>query len=378
MVNGVQRAALSAALCFASGLLPTPVAAQSLRDIKPSAPLVLKQQGSFFVGGRIVFSPSTGWDTIGLPQFSQGEITVDQMYVQFQVPMDVDRLPIVFVHGCCLSSKTWETTPDGRMGWFEYFTRKGFPTYLADQVGRARSGFDATPYNQVRAGQLPITDQAPMLMAGAPFVWQAFRFGPSLGVPWPDEQFPLNKIGELSKQAIPDLIMTTLVPRNPANLFPELGNPDSYLPTGIAMAKLAKDLGGAILVGHSESAGFPTQAAIKDPTGVRAIIQLETGCFANLTPAHIKILKKIPILIVEGDHYDTPRPPPECVTMRQQINAAGGDMTYLQLPSAGLFGNSHMFMQDKNNLKVADVLIKWIDKHVKRKGRDDDDDHHHH
>ena len=63
--------------------------------------------------------------------------------------------------------------------------------------------------------------------------------------------------------------------------------------------------------------------------------------------------------------------------MRQQINAAGGDMTYLQLPSAGLHGNSHMFMQDKNNLKVADLLIKWIDQHVKRKGRDDDDDDHH-
>ena len=24
----------------------------------------------------------------------------------------------------------------------------------------------------------------------------------------------------------------------------------------------------------------------------------------------------------------------------------------------------HMFMQDKNNLQVADVIIRWIDEHV--------------
>ena len=67
-----------------------------------------------------------------------GEITVNQMYVQYQVPPNGDRhVPVVMVHGCCLSSKTWETTPDGRMGWDEYFVRRDRPVYLADQVSRA-------------------------------------------------------------------------------------------------------------------------------------------------------------------------------------------------------------------------------------------------
>ena len=60
--------------------------------------------------------------------------------------------PIGIVHGCCLSTKSWQTTPDGRMGWDEYFVRQGFDTYMIDQVGRARSGFDATAYNMVRTG----------------------------------------------------------------------------------------------------------------------------------------------------------------------------------------------------------------------------------
>jgi hypothetical protein len=44
---------------------------------------VLKAQGSFCVCGRQIFSDAAGWDLIGLlGQFSSGDVTVDQMYVQ--------------------------------------------------------------------------------------------------------------------------------------------------------------------------------------------------------------------------------------------------------------------------------------------------------
>jgi hypothetical protein len=36
----------------------------------------------------------------------------------------------------------------------------------------------------------------------------------------------------------------------------------------------------------------------------------------------------------------------------------------LHLPVAGLLGNSHMLMQDKNNLQVADLILAWIERHV--------------
>ena len=29
-------------------------------------------------------------------------------------------------------------------------------------------------------------------------------------------------------------------------------------------------------------------------------------------------------------------------------------------------GNSHMIMQDKNNLQIADLILKWIDEQVGR------------
>ena len=73
------------------------------------------------------------------------------------------------------------------------------------------------------------------------------------------------------------------------------------------------------------------------------------------------------LLVVVGDHFDTPQPPPECTKEMQQIKAAGGDMTFIALPDAGLHGNSHMFMQDKNNLQVADIILDWIAHHVEKK-----------
>lgn len=268
------------------------------------------------------------------------------------------------MHGCCLSSKTWETTPDGRMGWYEYFTRRGYPTYLAEQSGRARSGFNTVGFNEVRLGQNPPASQPLVLMATAQFAWPIFRFGPKFGEPWPDQQFPMERVDELYKQVIPDLIMTQV-----PDLFAEFANPITTLPTVDNMAALAQELGGAVLVGHSQSSGFPTKAVLKGRPGIRGIVQLETGCFPKLDAEQIATLAKVPLLVVVGDHYDTPQPPPECVAEMEAVNKAGGDMTFIALPSLGMKGNSHMFMQDRNNLQVADVILKWIDEHVERRGR---------
>ena len=289
-------------------------------------------------------------------------MTVDQMYVQFQVPGTVKHTPIVFVHGCCLTSKTWETTPDGRMGWYEYFTRQGYPTFLAEQAGRGRSGFGGTIFNDVETGSKPLSAQPPVLLATYQFAWSVFRFGPEYGKVWPDEQYPMSYVSQMYKQVVPDMILTMV-----KSLAAQFSDPVTNDPTVLRMSELAQQLGGAILVGHSQSSYFPTQAAIKDPRGIKAIIQLETGCFSNLTADQIKTLSRIPMLIVVGDHFSTPQPAADCQTEMTQINDAGGDFTFLALPNAGLVGNSHMMMQDKNNLKVADLIQAWIETHVEHK-----------
>ena len=123
-----------------AGLLATAgsVQAQALKDVKtPEKPLVLKAQGSFYVGGEKVEQTQGELGDLG----PGGHITVNQMYVRYMVPQGGDgNVPVVMVHGATLTGKSWETTPDGRMGWDEYFVRQGHPVYVPDQVGRGRSG----------------------------------------------------------------------------------------------------------------------------------------------------------------------------------------------------------------------------------------------
>jgi hypothetical protein len=329
------------------------LAAASAAD-KPK-PLVIASQGSFFVGGESKTINQGG-------RGGAGEVTINQMYVQYQVPEKGDQhLPVVMVHGCCLSSKTWETTPDGRMGWDEYFVRKDRPVYLADQSSRARSGFDGSILNAVKSGATPPAQLPNVLMATHQTAWNVFRFGPSYGKPFADGQFPIEAADELYKQMIPDL--NSILP-----------NPN---PTWKNMAALAVQLKGAVLMGHSESGFFPEQAALIDPSGIRGMISIEMPCPTDLSAAQIGTLAKIPTMVMFGDHLDDVQGGianwgnsfKSCETFVQQVKAAGGDAEMMYLPKMGIKGNSHMLMQDRNNIQLADLILGWIDKHVEPKKR---------
>jgi hypothetical protein len=324
-----------------------------------SGPLVLKDSGSFFVGGALEQTDALSGNPNGPGGIGYGNsdvISVNQMYVQFEVPMaTAGNIPIIMIHGCCLTAKSWEDTPDGRMGWYEYFVRKHHAAYLPDQTSRARSGFDATSINEVRLGLRP-PDQLPNIFTfGRNSAWDLFRFGPRYPVVWPDEQFPIEAINEFAKQVIPDLNAT-------------LPNPN---PTYANLAQTAIIAGGAVVIGHSESGFFPEQAALTNSTGIRGMISIEGGC-PVLNQGQIANLSKIPVLFIFGDHLngsDVSAPlwtanVAGCRSLTNQINAAGGNAQFWYLPDLGLHGNSHMLMMDRNNLQIADLILAWIQKNV--------------
>jgi len=332
------------------------VSAQTTTSKKSPGPLTIKEQGSFFVGGENKTITQPGFGPNAPP--TSGEITVNQMYVQYQIPMKGEQhVPVVMVHGCCLSSKTWETTPDGRMGWSEYFLRKDRPVYLADQVSRARSGFDPTGFVDVRAGKSTPDKMPNILDATHQVAWTVFRFGPKYGEAFPDEQFPMQAMDELYKQMIPDLNST-------------LGQAPTA--TWKQMAALGVKLNGAILMGHSESGFFPEQAALIDPAGIKGNISIEMPCVTNFNASQLATLAKIPTLVMFGDHLGDVTGGPanwaqsfaSCNTFVDQLKKAGGDAQMMHLPAMGIKGNSHMLMQDKNSDQLADLVIAWIDRHV--------------
>jgi hypothetical protein len=340
--------AVAIAAVTLAALVSAPAYAQR-RDLQK--PLVVASQGSFFVGGE---KKSLGTVAGRGGPAPAGDVTVNQMYVSYQVPPGGERRwPVVMVHGCCLSSKTWETTPDGRIGWSEYFVRRGRAVYLADQVSRARSGFDASTFAAVRAGTQPPSALPAIIYASHQIAWTVFRFGPTYPQTFPDGQFPVEAVDELYKQMIPDL--NALLP--------------SPNPTWKNMAALAVRLKGAVLMGHSESGFFPQQAALIDPSGIRGMISIEQPCPADLTDAQVAALAKIPTLFMFGDHLGDVQGGPAnwaaslqgCEALTARMKAAGGDVQMMHLPKMGIKGNSHMLMQDRNNLDLADLILRWID-----------------
>ncbi len=55
------------------------------------------------------------------------------------------------------------------------------------------------------------------------------------------------------------------------------------------------------------------------------------------------------------------------------LNRHGGDAQLLRLPDIGVFGNTHFAMSDLNNVRVADLLSRYLaEKGLDRRGRGDD------
>src|SRR5262245_35577665 len=124
-----------------------------------TAPLVIEDQGSFFIGG---VQKVTDYATLPTPPAPGGppppapgphQITIGQMYVQFQIPEKkyATGWPVIMVHGSTHTGACLEATPDGREGWYPYFVRKGVPSYVVDQAGRGRSGFDESVLHEAEA-----------------------------------------------------------------------------------------------------------------------------------------------------------------------------------------------------------------------------------
>jgi pimeloyl-ACP methyl ester carboxylesterase len=336
--------------------------AQALKDVQtPNTPLVLKAQGSFFVGGDKVEQTQGELGDLG----SGGHITVNKMYVRYMVPQGGDgNVPVVMVHGATLTGKSWETTPDGRMGWDEYFVRRGHPVYVPDQVGRGRSGFNQAVFNNARAGSAPANSLPRWLRFSDENVWSNFRIGAKPGQPYPDTQFPVAALDELAKQGVPDVTFGGGVP-----------TPN---PTFKALADLASQVNGAVVMGHSQSGSFPLAAALLNPAAMKGLVLVEPGsCPANYTGEQIATLAKLPILVVFGDHRDTltgiealpswQTRYEACQALIGRLRTAGGQAQMLSPAEIGARGNSHMIMQDKNHLQIADLILKWMDERVSKR-----------
>ena len=312
--------------------------------------LELEDEGSFFVNGKSMRSEYPGASLATGPA-PAGNIMVNQMYVHFRIPAAKKGMPIVMVHGSQHTGMTYETTPDGREGWATWFVRQGHPVYVVDHSGRGRSGFDPTPVNAVRDGGADPKALPTFFLGPIDRAWSNFRFGPAYPTPFPNLQFPLEALDQYLSQLVPNS-ETTLAGggRNTIN----------------ALAALLDRIGPAVVMVHSQSGVYGLDVVRQRPNLVRALVSVEGGCETLTQEDAAAAFAKVPFISVWGDNsvgaksVNGDKRRNGCVQAASLIKGAGGNATFLLLPEAGIMGNSHMMMMDRNNLQVASLIRKWL------------------
>ncbi|MBQ0369669.1 alpha/beta fold hydrolase [Providencia rettgeri] len=324
-------------------------------------PLVISAQGSFAAGGSI--TTAAGTFNAKKPLEPAGQTYHgDHAAVFYQIPENPHKYPLIMLHGAGQSSRTWESTPDGREGFQNIFLRRGFSTYLVDQPRRGNAG-----RSSIEGTVTPQPDEQ---------LWfNQFRVGI-----WPeyfkDVQFSHDKeaLNQYFRQMTPN-----------TGLF------DTNVISDALSAVVDKS-GPAILFTHSQGGGPGWYTAIKN-NKVKAIVAFEPGsgfvfpenelpapmpsAFDTLKGEPVPIddfiaLTKIPIIIFYGDNI-----PDKPVTMpaqdswrvrlamarewRDVVNQHGGDVTVIHLPEMGIKGNTHFPFSDLNNTQIADLVSQFIE-----------------
>ena len=391
--------------------LTAPMAAQAPQKKFMAAPVTIEDQGSFFVGGMtkvtehaaIPFGPPGQTPPAPVPQ----QITIGQMYVQFQIPQRKSGpgWPVIMVHGSTHTGAALESTPDGREGWFPYFVRKGVSTYIVDQSGRGRSGFDHSVLHEAEArinagdpkaatGLIPnfgrITDNGAwtawfghLLPAGSNIATGTLiRHGdpadpekPADGRPHVAPRFPMDAVAEYYKQLVPNAEVTlpgsTCASCTPQNLSPA----NTWTPQNLAL--LVERLGGAIVATHSQSGimGHHMVRILKDRNNlhlVKGLITIEGGCSLPNSGLSAADFDAIPYLALKGDYTATSaqcQATVDAINARRSAKQGSARAEYLKLDEMGILGVTHMMMLDSNSNQIADLMIDWVAKHVPKAPR---------
>lgn len=334
------------------------------KAMKQRKPLQIAEQGIFSVGGVVLqsegtFNPEDLWEATGAGQ----TLHADHANVMYQIPVKADEAPMIFLHGYGQSRMGWMTTPNGRPGWSDYFLREGHSVFLVDQPRRGEAGTTSVPgiitnktldqrwYTQFRIGR-----------------WENNK-----SVVYEGSQFPNDdaSVDQFFRQMTPDTFMKT-----------DTGFDFDPVVVGKALATTVDEVTTKtgekpIVVTHSQGGG-PGWLAATYTNNIAGIIAIEPGNPPAAGSDAYKAIdeKKIPVVFYYGDYIDNGDPAISATAFWQgrrdnakkfaeEMNANGGNVTVIDLPKEGIYGNEHFIFQDKNSDEVEAHVEKWIKKNVK-------------
>jgi pimeloyl-ACP methyl ester carboxylesterase len=356
--------------------------------LNAAKPMVIARSGYFYVHG-------------GIDHTIPGAPYIGQMYVEFWIPQRLCcPYPVIMIHGNWQTGTNFTGTPDGREGWAQYFLRRGYAVYVVDQVARGRSphwtmshgsvgppDLDRVAYRFVAPKRYNRWPQAKLHTQwpgtgepGDPFFDQFYasqfpsiadnetsqrinrdscvslldKLGPSIVLTHSQS----GAYGWLIADARPKLVkaLISIEPngppvyetalKGPPDWFEDIGPRKTY---GLGFQPLTYDP--PLLPG--EQLQFVRQDKPDEPGLVRGWLQAE--------PARkLPNLAQVPILIVVGEaSYHAAYDHCTAAYLRQ----AGVPVTFIHLAKdAGIRGNGHMMMLEKNSDEIAALLASWVEK----------------
>jgi pimeloyl-ACP methyl ester carboxylesterase len=359
-----------------------PIAALSilLLGATPPQPLVLAQDGFFFVGGQYVKTPS-------------GDVMDGQMYVHALIPWKVThKYGIVFITGRNSTGVTFEGTPDGREGWAQFFVRRGYRVYVTDQPARGRSVYHPDLDGKLAGGSSGTAQSAERTKTDQQHL-DSTSPQSKLHTQWPGKGREGDPVFDQFYAAQVESVLT------------QTDWTEQHMRS--AGAALLDRVGPSILITHSQGGALGWVVADARPKLVKAIIAVEPAlsptvkitsseppfygitqspitydppvtdpqqivhdpqtvpdrpevlpCWLQAPPVRtLPTLKGIAILVVasqasaqSGDHY--------CVS--RYLTQAGVRNEYVALASVGITGNAHMMMLEKNSDVIAAYFARWL------------------
>ncbi len=353
-------------------------------------PLSIARQGYLFAGGK--------YSTVNGARVMSG-----QLYAEFQIPARLQSpWPLIMIHGGSQSGTNFSGTPDGREGWAQFFLRRGYAVYVVDQPGRGRAPYQAELYGPARPAALDST-QSRFVTPERYNLWPQAH----LHTQWPGTGTPGDPVF--------DQFYASQMPSIQDFTLQQVLNRDAIL-------ALLEKTGPAILLTHSQSGAFGWPVADARPDLVKAIVAVEpngppffeitnvpapewfrdgaharpwgvtadplnyntkaagsselaiakqpkpdgpglAACWLQAEPARqLPQLQKVPLLILTAEaSYHAPYD--HCTV--KYLEQAGVHPTWIKLGEAGIHGNGHMMMLEKNNADIANVMFQWLAKQIR-------------
>ncbi|KAF7980882.1 hypothetical protein HWV62_36051 [Athelia sp. TMB] len=332
----------------------------------------LHRRNYFYVGGSFIQQ-----------SVANGTIVHGQMYVEHLVPVKVTKpYPLLFIEGMGMTGTNILNTPDGRLGWADYFMSKGYEVLPISSPNTCLLCSTVSSYTL-------LTNQPAHDLLG-------YRVSMArLHTQWPGNgSFGNPTYDQFYKSMHPALKSAV----ETSNLILSAGS------------RLIESIGDVILLTHSQSGPFGWTLGDANPSKVKAIVALEpTGppfgeavfstvldrpygittipviydppllrpsdlrkvvdsfdssanytCYKQAEPARkLANLSKFPIFMITSQSsyhavYDG------CTA--QFLAQAGVDVQHVRLEDIGIYGNGHMMFMEKNNIEVADVVLRWLDR----------------